>query len=386
VILPEAGPVCYTKRISLIPASHTLPQTQHSIEIVRHPAMAADVWRALEEGGHCTMFQSHAWACAWYDSALAAGLAEGCVVLVSDGAGRCIMILPLIRHLEAGRRVIGFADLGVCDYNAPLIAADFAPDRRQMRALWQQIRRALPPFDLILFNKMPAHIGPQANPLLQLCGAGLDGQDCVATKLLKPDGSWLAPGFASKLKERTRKLRARADMRLVPITNDALAHLAIMRDALELRTARPGFHNILAPANWYALYAASLRTDAAGRLFTLEIDGKIEAIAYGLIRGGTFHLIIHTYTSTRWRNYSPGLLLIGQLMQWAMDSGLTLFDFTLGAESYKADFGGEARPLHQYVRVGSLRGIKPCLIARTKAFVRARPRLLAAIRRLRERS
>lgn len=367
--------------------TRTAPDTI-AFEIRRsaHPAELAQAWCAMAQEGGASVFQSHGWMSAWYDSVHAAQLGEPLVLSVHAADGRALMILPLVSFIEDGLRVVSFADLGVCDYNGPVLAAEFAPSPALMRQIWREVRRTLPAHDIIRLEKLPARIGAQPNPMLYLSGCGPDVQECVGTPLSPaPDMPWLAAGFRAKMSERMRKLSKRAEVRLVMAhtPDEALRYLDALDMALASRTGKAGFHNILALPPWRALYAASLTEKAAnGRICALMVDGKIEAVAYGLVYSSAFHLIIHSYTGMIWRNYSPGLQMITRLMQWAANEGFSYFDFTLGAESYKADFGGIPQPLFQCVQAGSLHGVIPMLAARAKGALRRHPRLLAWLKRL----
>ncbi|MDY6874063.1 MAG: GNAT family N-acetyltransferase [Chloroflexota bacterium] len=48
-----------------------------------------------------------------------------------------------------------------------------------------------------------------------------------------------------------------------------------------------------------------------------------------------------------YRQYSPGWLLLANLLQWANENGITEFDFMRGDESYKYKFGAEDRFIYR---------------------------------------
>src|SRR5262249_62436 len=80
------------------------------------------------------------------------------------------MLLPLCMRAKRGIVRIEFPDLGVSDYNAPLLAAQFCTEKRESLDLWEQIARLLPPADIVDFQKMPESISGRRNPLLDLEG------------------------------------------------------------------------------------------------------------------------------------------------------------------------------------------------------------------------
>ena len=69
---------------------------------------------------------------------------------------------------ERGLRTIEFADLGVTDYNAPILGPAAPSTESAAAAVWQHVLRALPECDLIHLRKMPLTIDGRPNPLVLL--------------------------------------------------------------------------------------------------------------------------------------------------------------------------------------------------------------------------
>ena len=95
------------------------------------------------------------------------------IALISDAAtGKDIAVVPMISHIRRGIRIVEFADLGVSDNNAPILALDAALDAAATDAIGKALIdavRALPDrFDLLRLKKMPAHVGGKPNPLVSL--------------------------------------------------------------------------------------------------------------------------------------------------------------------------------------------------------------------------
>ncbi len=82
--------------------------------------------------------------------------------------GRPLMFFPLCLRRKWGLRIVEFADLGVCDYNAPIMAPDMAVSAEAMTGLWTEICRRLPPADIVRFTKMPELSFRRPVPLVQL--------------------------------------------------------------------------------------------------------------------------------------------------------------------------------------------------------------------------
>src|SRR3954468_18563575 len=108
--------------------------------------------------GYRTAFQHGYWLRAWYEAFH--GVAPLIAVISGAATGKDIAMVPLISQTRRGIRVVEFADLGVSDNNAPILACDVTMDAATVRATSSALvdaLRALPDrFDLLRLKKMPA--------------------------------------------------------------------------------------------------------------------------------------------------------------------------------------------------------------------------------------
>ena len=82
------------------------------------------------------------------------------------------MLLPLIRRMHNGIRIVEPADLDLTDYNAPMLGPAAPRDAKAARAMWNDLRDALRRLpggaDLIRLRKMPVELDGRPNPLALL--------------------------------------------------------------------------------------------------------------------------------------------------------------------------------------------------------------------------
>src|SRR5262249_2398584 len=101
--------------------------------------------------GHRTAFQHGNWLGAWY--AAFSGNAALIAIISDTASGRDIALVAMISRRMGGVRIVEFADFGVADNNAPILALDAACDAAGARAIGDALvngLRALPDrFDLL---------------------------------------------------------------------------------------------------------------------------------------------------------------------------------------------------------------------------------------------
>ena len=357
------------------------------------PSLSA-IWQAWEPHTVGTVFQTFELFAAWATHIAPAHTGMWFVVVVYDQ--RMAMprfLLPLYQHTCNGVTIIEPVDLGVCDFNSPVLAKDFAPSRAEMTAIWSAVLDALPTSDLIQVSKLPSHIAGNPNPMLLLNNVHPIKLSNFKTNLRTPTGTWtpanLPAAVFDDVSRRRRKLDKRAivTLRTAQTAAEADTFFAAMLEQRAARCHAMGRDNVLDCASTRTFYRALITPGnpaSVGSIQALFADDEIIATGYSLIGNHALHMIFPTFKGERWRNYSPGLQLFVDTMAWAATHGLTAYDFTIGDESFKAELGAEQYPLYEYLVAITARG-KPTLYHdRLRRFVRKNPRMLRLVARWRK--
>ena len=128
-------------------------------------------WRAFAQHADATVFQTFEWLSTWQRHVGARNGTKPAIVVGRDAQGAMLFLLPLAVD---GRR-LKWLGAKLCDYNAPMLARDFAdrvgPERfRQIWADVVRLVRSYPPlrFDVADLEQMPEIVGEQRNPMLAL--------------------------------------------------------------------------------------------------------------------------------------------------------------------------------------------------------------------------
>lgn len=92
--------------------------------------------------------------------------------------------------------------------------------------------------------------------------------------------------------------------------------------------------------------AADLFLFGLARLDVLELDGEAVASTFSYDYRDTFALYNSAFRPDL-AKHAPGMVLVGALIEQAIDEGKRVFDFLRGDEPYKRRFGPEPRPVYQ---------------------------------------
>jgi CelD/BcsL family acetyltransferase involved in cellulose biosynthesis len=353
-------------------------------------------WTASGAVGFATPFQHPLWLDCWYRTAGAALGVEPLLVSVARTSdGMPALVLPLIRRREGRLAVVESADLGITDYNAPLLGPALPEDGPAFRVLWDEIKARLDGCDIVRLGKLPPRLGARANPLAWLESArptALNGN------IVDLSRGWEAyrQGASNIRKEFQRCVRViereAVDARFVVARDAALAHhlLDTIEAAQRERVGVQGWDYLLDAPATRAFYRRLIDQGLASGYTLLAAlmhnERDVIAALFCVRTGERLSLIRLAFTETPWLRLSPGSLMLWETMRHLSADGITAFDFTIGNYAYKQSFRPEQTPLLEVVEPLSPRGRialgRAALAERAKELVRAVPQLERGVRRM----
>jgi CelD/BcsL family acetyltransferase involved in cellulose biosynthesis len=269
-------------------------------------------------------------------------------VVVTDAAGRDLLLIPLVRRTHEGLRTIEFADQWATDYNAPLIGPDAPTDVDGAEALWRAVYNALPPADRICFTKMPVDVRGVQNPLalLRNCGpSDMRGHIVELPDRYEDYVRSLKKDVQSLLRRRWERLvkDTGAKLRWIEDPDEGRRVLSILHEQQTARLDSLGTRHVFDNANYRKFYerhvSVGLRTGRA--VLTAIVAGEeVLATFLGVTDDSSCTLIRSSQVwSEGFVRYGLGKLIISHSMRALHERGYRLFDLSVGDSAYKHDFG-----------------------------------------------
>ena len=345
-------------------------------------------------------FHTPNWLRAWYATF---GQAEGrtpvLVAVQRRGSTADVALLPLVARREHGISVVEFADGGVVDYIALMLAPHWhggLPLQQAAQALWQALRGALQGHDLLRVHKMLARSleeqGGQANPL----ALALRTQPCemFGNQFSVPRGSdWEA--WRRSLDKRVRKEIERCwrvfqrspDARFERVTDPAQAlalfEMLEQQQSRRMRSLQP--HYLLDAPECRAFYRQAIAGGVASGevvLTALRDGDQVVSALFGLANGHRYIGLRQSLGGDAWKACSPARLLDEQTARDMHAQGRQHFDFGIGDYHHKQALQMSGIPLLDACQALSPRGVPVALAWRARRTLKRQTWLVAAKRRL----
>lgn len=361
-----------------------------------------DEWRRFQQSAECTAFQSFEWLAAWHRHI---GVHDGTVPVIVVGRladGSTAFILPLAIETRRSLRRLCWLGQELCDYNAPLLARDFAqriaPER--FLALWRELLVRLQSdgelrYDWIEFEKMPQTVGVQSNPFVSL-GVTPNANSAHITQLGSDWETFYRERRSSATRRRDRSKRKHLS-EFGEIRFETVAGPADLRQTLDTLWeqkkrifARKGIADIFARPGYREFFADFATNPTSRRLAhvsCVRIGPVCAAANFAIVFGDCYYHVLSSYCDNELTRYGPGMLHLRELLAYAIKRGLRLFDFTIGDERYKLEWCDVRLKLYDYSAGVTWRGRAMNLLSiarrRAKRFIKQTPVLWHLVSRLR---
>ena len=368
-----------------------------SIDVIRDFASAETIWRAMENAQHsCTSYQRFDFVGAWQRNV---GAREGLspfIVIAHDAERRPLMLLPLALRHAYGARCAGFMGGKHSTFNMALWDKEFAATatRADLDGLIAALS-ARHEADVLTLHQQPLRWRDLPNPIALLPHQP-SANDCPVLKMEAGAAptTLLSKSFRQRLKGKERKLQPLPGYRYHVATTDAditrvldwffrIKPLRMAEQKLPDVFAEPGIEEFIRNACAASVPGGNRVID----LHVLECDEEVIAIFAGVADGHRFSMMFNTYTMSVNSKYSPGLILMRNIIDHYAGQDYRALDLGIGSDDYKRMFCKDDEPIFDSFIALSHRGRLAAGVMsglnRTKRMVKHNPALLEMAQKLR---
>jgi CelD/BcsL family acetyltransferase involved in cellulose biosynthesis len=327
------------------------------IELFNDFAAAAADWRTLERAGAvATPCQRFDWLEPWHRHVGTAQHIQPLIVVGYDIAGKPAFLWPLGTQRQGPVTVARFLGGKHANFNFALWRRDIAAmlQPTDVEALIETLSHQTAGVDLLMLLNQPEQWDGLSNPLLLLphqdspskgYHLGLGGSaDHVLARLSR--------SLRKRIRSKHRKLAERGAVvhRRATTAEEVERYLSVFLEQKSARFAEHGVQNAFSEPGVEAfLREASKSGIEQGtpviEIHVLEGNGEVLALFSGTSDGRHFSCMFNSYTLGENARFSPGYLLLNELISDCANRGLKVLDLGVGEARYKAEFCDKVEPL-----------------------------------------
>ncbi len=369
-----------------------------SVDVISDLAVAEPIWRQLEASKSLTTpYQRFDLQAAWQRHV---GAREGItpfIVVAYDATRRPLMLLPLGLSTANGVRVAQNFGGKHITFNMALWSRSFAASatRADLDALIDGIKAHAIKADVLALMRQPRDWMDTANPMALLPHQA-SINDCPLLTMAPgaPPVERISNSFRRRLKGKERKLQALPGYRYFLASNDVEVKRVL--DAFfvykPMRMAEQNLPYVFAEDGIedFIRDACSARMESGERtiaLHALECDDEVIAMFAGVADGDRFSMMFNTYTLSANAKFSPGLILMRDIIDHYAGQGYTTLDLGIGSDDYKRLFCKGDQPIFDsflpLTKRGAIAAIGLSSLTHAKRLVKQTPALMQMTQMLR---
>ena len=300
-----------------------------------------------------------------------------CVVVVFH-EDKILFILPLEITTKYNIKILQWLGGNHSDYFSPIISKDFDLSKEKFIKLWKQIKNSLPEFDIILFNKQPLEVVVKKNPFVQFLS---NHKDSYIHKILLPE-SWESYSELT-LKKKFRMQNTRSEkvlnkmgnlsFKIIPNSNEKVTFIDEIFNQKNDHLKSLGIKEIFEEKdiNFYKAFEGLKNKKIETHISYIKLDDQIIAAHWGIVYKNRFYYLIPSMNAKNLAKYSPGRLLIENLIKWSIANKLKIFDFTLGDEKYKKSWCNSKSQLFNHLQLNSFKGTILFIFLKSKLIIKS---------------
>lgn len=332
-------------------------------EIYQDFQSAEKIWREFEPEAACYVFQTFDWLSRWMEIVGTPVHAIYPYIIIVKEKGEFRYILPLGVRRDRGFNILEWLGGNHADYHGPLVSQNSPPN--SFTEVWKLIEKTLPKFDAIFFQRQPAKINGKDSPFV-----GSSAIEYIrAYSVLMEGRTWeqyqierVKPKLRADSRRHRNQLNKLGDLNFVVASDRGTAGriLQIMFDQKRRRYRETGHSDMLAVKEYRRFYEKmtdDLVESQFIHLSALQVNDKVIATHWGALYRNCLYSLMPSFEGGEWPRYSPGRLLLEDLLEWCFDNAVEKFDFTGGLDKYKLDWRNHEMPLYYYMGARSLKGI-----------------------------
>jgi CelD/BcsL family acetyltransferase involved in cellulose biosynthesis len=325
------------------------------IDIITDLGEAEPTWRALEAGTSVfTPYQRFDFLATWQRQVGEREDVSPFIVVAYDADRRPLLLLPLALRRGLGVRIAAFMGDKHATFNMPLWDKTFAAEAKPGDlAMLVSSLRARADVDVLALTQQPTVWHEIQNPFA-LLGHQPSVNPCPVLMIAPgaPPTALISHSFRRRLKSKERKLEKIPGYSYRIASTEA--EIARMLDwffrTKPLRMAEQKLPNVFGEVGVEEFVREACSTKLAGGrraidIHALECDEEVMALFAGVADGERCSMMFNTYTMSEHSRYSPGLILVRNIVDHYAAKGFRAIDLGIGSDDYKRFFCKSDEPI-----------------------------------------
>ena len=327
-----------------------------------------DLWKNFEEKSYHTFFQSF-----FFIKKIITLKKYDCYFCIIYDNDEVVAILPFEIKKIFGVKILQWIGSKYTDYCCPLISKEYKINSEPFKDLWARILQEID-CDIIILNNQPQYINNLENPFVNFL-YNSEISKVFLIDLPDDENEYYQKiqnrKFLNEFKRTTNNIIKKHDLKFenIDIKENSFQPSDLIKKKISVLDKN--FFRQSIEKNFIDFFDnLILHFPDQIKLSVLKIDKEIVAANLGFLKNGRFYYYMPTLLTNNYNKYSPGKILISELIKWSITNKIKVFDFGLGEENYKKYWSNRTESLFRYFYTKNLKVLITLKIIKIYVFIK----------------
>jgi CelD/BcsL family acetyltransferase involved in cellulose biosynthesis len=309
-----------------------------------------NIWVELEKDSFNHCFQSYSWFSYWLDFYKRNKKNFLLQVIVLKKDKKVFAIYPFIIINRLGFKILQWAGDSYADYKSPIYSKkiNYSDDKENFIHDLKIIIKKIAKHDIVIFERQPSDILGLKNPFYYFL-PNIQTSNSYSVKIGNDFFNYRNSLNKKFTSDSNRRFNLSKNKFLIDFIHsfDEIIYKENIDDLIMLKYQTLKNKKIfLEKKNHFYKKLYYLNCDTIQVYFSfIKFDEVKVSYNLGVKYKKYFYYLVPTFKQQEYKKFAPGRLLIFKLIEWCHNNNLSLFDFTIGEESYKKDFSNHTKKI-----------------------------------------
>ncbi len=320
-------------------------------------------WKFLEENKNILIFQKLSWNLSWLNES---DRYKNISIIIVYEDKKPLIIFPFCIIKKLNFKILRWIGYDMSDYLGPLTNAEYKIEKNFFNDIWREVLKLVNnECDLIYLDKQVNESFFSNNLITRYLNCKkyeqTYGTDLLKWREVKKNKN----KSLQKFRWAKKKLSEIGELKFIEKVNDVNEKKKLIKKALGWKKEKK--NKLVFLKSFSEKFYSKILDDKNIIVSALKLNNDFIAISLGYVNNLNYFYLVPAYKiEPNLIKYSPGKILMIELLEYFENQNFKYFDFCDGQESYKKNWTNSMIDMNLYIKTTNLSGLILSLFLKTK--------------------